>query len=204
MRWWVCVFLLGVWGCAQASEVFLIPESNPKPVYPRALYRAGVTGDVRVRFTANADGSVSKISILQSDHPDLAEAVRVAIEQWRFKPWTVEGDKPAEQDVVAPMVFRLDLDLPIHANAWLKTLKCREVYGNASRHMESAWVDATVFNYTRAYLSNVFHTQQLPNEQRLALIAKLNKRVPGIVRRCGGSPSLKYMSLLPQEIQKLF
>jgi len=45
------------------------------------------------------------VSILQSEHPDLAEAVRVAIEQWRFKPWTVGGDKPAEQEVIAPMVF---------------------------------------------------------------------------------------------------
>lgn len=203
MRWWVCGFLLGAWGCAQAGEWFLIPENNPKPIYPRALYRAGVTGEVRVRFTANADGSVNKISILQSDHPDLADAVRVAIEQWRFKPWTVDGDNPAEQEVMAPMVFRLDLDLPIHANTWLKQLKCREVHGNANRYMESAWVDADVFHYTRAYLSNVFHTRQLPSAQRLALIAKLNKRVPEIVRLCGSNPSLKYTSLLPQEIQAL-
>lgn len=203
MRWWASVFLLGVWGWAQAAEVFLIPENNPKPTYPKALHRAGIIGEVRARFMVSADGSVSKISILQSDHPDLAEAVRIAIEQWRFKPWTVEGGKPAEQEVVVPMMFRLDLDLPIHANTWLKTLKCREVYGNASRYMESAWVDSDVFHYTRAYLSNVFHTRQLPNEQRLALIAKLNKRVPGIVRRCAGSPSLRYTSLLPQEIQKL-
>jgi outer membrane biosynthesis protein TonB len=53
-----------------------------------ALLRAGVVGDVRVRFIAYAyaDGSIGKISILQSDHPDRAEASRVAIEQWRFKP----------------------------------------------------------------------------------------------------------------------
>jgi hypothetical protein len=53
-----------------------------------ALLRAGVVGDVWVRFIAYAyaDGSIGKISILQSDHPDRAEASRVAIEQWRFKP----------------------------------------------------------------------------------------------------------------------
>ena len=47
------------------------------------------------------------------------------------------------------------------------------------------------------------HVTQLPNEQRLALIAKLNKRVPNIVRECRSSPVLKYMSLLPEEIREL-
>ena len=90
MRWFACVLLLVVSVGCRAGEVFLIPENNPKPIYPAALFRAGITGEVRVRFTANADGSVSKVSILQSDHPDLAEATRSAIEQWRFKPWTAE------------------------------------------------------------------------------------------------------------------
>jgi TonB family protein len=203
MRWFACVLLLVVTIGVRAEEVFLIPENNPKPIYPRALFRAGITGEVRVRFTANADGSVSKVSILQSDHPDLAEAVRVAIEQWRFKPWTEDGDKPAEQEVIAPMVFRLDLDMPIHTNQWLKQLRCRDLNEALVDFPEYAWVDSKVFDYTRAYLSNVIYTTQLQNEQRLALIAKLNKRVPRIVRDCRASPVRKYMSLLPEDIRKL-
>jgi TonB family protein len=203
MRWFACVLLLVVTIGVRAEEVFLVPENNPKPIYPRALFRAGITGEVRVRFTANADGSVSKVSILQSDHPDLAEAVRVAIEQWRFKPWTEDGDKPAEQEVIAPMVFRLDLDMPIHTNQWLKQLRCRDLNEALVDFPEYAWVDSKVFDYTRAYLSNVIYTTQLQNEQRLALIAKLNKRVPRIVRDCRASPVRKYMSLLPEDIRKL-
>jgi len=64
-------------------------------------------------------------------------------------------------------------------------------------------VDAAPFHYTRAYLSNVFHITQLPSEQRLEWIAKLNKRVPTIVRSCRSGPVLKYMSLLPEEIRQL-
>jgi TonB family protein len=203
MRWFAFVLLLGLSVDISAQEFFLIPENNPKPIYPRALLRAGITGDVRVEFTANADGSVSKVRIVQSDHPDLAEAARVAIEQWRFKPWTVDGDKPAKQEIIAPLVFRLDLDSPIHTNQWLKKLKCRDVNEQLLNVPESAWVDAAPFNYTRAYLSNVFHITQLPKEQRLVWIAKLNKRVPTIVRSCRNGPVLKYMSLLPEEIRKL-
>ena len=203
MRWFACVLLLVVTVGVRAEEVFLVPENNPKPIYPRALSRAGITGEVRVRFTANADGSVSKVSILQSDHPDLAEATRKAIAQWRFKPWTVDGNKPAEQDVTAPMVFRLDLDTPIHTNQWLKQLRCRDLNEALVDFPEYTWVDSKVFDYTRAYLSNVIYTMQLQNEQRLALIAKLNAQVPKIVRDCRASPVRKYMSLLPEDIRKL-
>lgn len=203
MRWLACVILLMVSADIRAGEVFLIPEHNPKPLYPRVLFRAGITGEVRVGFTVNADGSVSKVNILQSDHPDLAEASRVAIAQWRFKPWAVEGETPAELEVIAPMSFRLDLDTPIHTNQWLKKLRCRDINEALADFPEHAWVDTAVFGYTRAYLSNVFHSTQLPNETRLAWIANLNKRVPIIVRECRNSPVRKYMSLLPREIREL-
>jgi len=51
-------------------------------------------------------------------------------------------------------------------------------------------------------LSTTFIKTQLSNEQRLALIARLNERVPIIVRRCHDSPSIRFMSLLPEEIKK--
>jgi hypothetical protein len=75
---WRCagVFLLLAAGVTSAGEVFLIPQNNPGPAYPPMLQRAGITGDVRVRFTVSADGSVSQISIVQSDHHDLAAVAR--------------------------------------------------------------------------------------------------------------------------------
>jgi len=203
MRWCAVVFLLVMSFGIRAGEVLLIPENNPKPVYPKALSRAGITGDVRVRFTVHANGSVDKVGILESDHPDFAEATRVALEQWRFKPWTVDQDRPAEREVVAPMVFRLDQSAPLHTNKLLTKLRCHAVNEDARRYPESAWVDMPAFSYTRSYLSNTFNSAQLSNEQRLALIARLNERAPIIVRRCGDSPLIRFMSLLPEEIKKL-
>jgi protein TonB len=200
----MCLVLLLVLSVqSRAGDVFLIPEHNPKPIYPSALLRAGIIGDVRVRFTAYADGSVGKVSILQSDHPDLAEATRVAVGQWRFKPWTVEGDKPAEQEVIAPMIFGFDSGLPLHLNEWLKKLKCRDLNVVTVNTPEHAWADTTAFHYTRAYLSNAFSTTALTNERRLALIAKMNRKVPIIVRQCLNNPVARYVRFLPEDIRKL-
>lgn len=202
MRWFFAWLLLVFGGSALASEVFLIPENNPKPAYPRMLQRAGITGEVKVSFIARADGSVGEIKIRESTHPDLSEAVRVAIAQWRFEPWVVEGEKPEAQEVVAPMIFRLE-DHPLHINQWLKTVKCRAVNENLGNMSEFDWVDSSVFAYTRAYLSNSITRHQLSDEERLAMIAKMNKRVPMIVRGCRESPTRKFMSLLPVEIREL-
>lgn len=200
MRWAIAVLLLAI-STAQAGDVFLIPEHNPNPIYPRALSRAGITGDVKVRFAANADGSVSEISILQSDHPDLAQAVRDAIAQWRFKPWKIEGNKPAAQEIVAPMVFRLEA--PEGAHQWVQQLKCREFNELLNRMPEYAWIDSAPFHYLRGHLSGSLFKPQLPEGERRALITRLNRSVQGVVRRCREWPVSRFTRFLPEEVRKL-
>ncbi|MBK5341413.1 energy transducer TonB [Pseudomonas sp. TH49] len=203
MRWFFAGLLLMIFSLALAAEGLLIPENNPMPIYPKVLSRAGVEGEVRVSFIVKADGSVSGINIVQSAHPELAEVVKDAVTQWRFKPWTVAGERPAEQSVVAPIVFRLDLDQPIDINQWLKSVKCHVINGGFRNMPEHALVDAKVFDYTRAYISNVIHKSQLAYEQRLAIIAEMNRRVPMIVRGCRENPMRRYMSFLPGEVRDL-
>jgi len=201
MNWIGMLLLLVLATTSQAGEVFLIPESNPGPEYPRVLQRAGITGDVRVSFTVHADGSVNKVSVLQSDHPALAESALAAVKRWRFKPWTVEGDKPAEQAVHAPLAFRMQA--PPGINQWIKALPCREVNAYLANVAEYSWVDSLPFHYTRSYLSNTFFQHQLSNEQRLALIARLNRRVSDVVVRCRERPASKFMTFLPEDIRQL-
>jgi TonB family protein len=162
-----------------------------------------VVGTVRVGFTVKADGSISKVKIVQSDHPDLAEATRVAIAQWRFKPWTVDGDKPAEQDMVAPMVFGYDWDMTIDTNKWLNELRCRDLNNALVDTPEHRWTDSAAFYYTRAYLTKAFSKDMLSNERRLELITQLNRKVPIIVSECRSNPVSRYVRYLPQGIRKL-
>jgi len=173
----------------------------PKPLYPSSLI--STQGHARISLKIHSDGTVSDVKALSATQPAFGEAAVAAATLWRFKPWTVDQDRPAEREVVAPMVFRLDQSAPLHTNKLLTKLRCHAVNEDARRYPESAWVDMPAFSYTRSYLSNTFNSAQLSNEQRLALIARLNERVPIIVRRCGDSPLIRFMSLLPEEIKKL-
>lgn len=203
MRWYAmfvsCMFL----SAARAEPVFLIPAENPKPIYPVALHRAGVTGEVRVSFSVKADGAVDKVVATDTAHPELAEAARAAVMLWRFQPWEITAEQPAQIDVVAPMVFRLDDTPPFHANESLKKLLCADVSRVAQYYSEFAWVDMPVFSWTRSYLTHSISPTQLPDEKRLALIAQLNKRIPGIVRRCNQYPMSRYVKMLPKEVRGL-
>lgn len=203
MRWLVVAVLCVICSSVGAGEVFLIPMDNPKPKYPRALYRAGITGEVRVTMNVHADGSVSQPVALKAAHSELAEVSLAAVAQWRFQPWEVSSDRPAQVEVVAPMVFRLDDTPPLHANEKLKKLRCSDVSRVAQYYADSSWVDLPVFSWTRSYMTHSISPALLPEEKRLALIAKLNKEVPTIVRRCNSHPSSRYVRFLPKEVREL-
>jgi len=204
MRWFVLAVLCAISNGVIAEAMFLIPAENPKPKYPKALYRAGITGDVRMSFTVHADGSVTKIVAIPGNaHAELVEASLVAVNRWRFKPWDVSSERPPEIEVVLPMSFRLDSEIPIHANEELKQLTCGDVSRESQHYSSDSWVDMVVFRYTRSYLSHSFASSQLSNEKRLALIAKLNESIPSIIRRCNTHSSTRYVHFLPEEIRRL-
>jgi protein TonB len=203
MRWLVGVFLWVMALDVRAGEVFLIPEYNPKPLYPVELHRAGITGKLQVSLTVHADGSVSKVAVMEDAHPDLSEASVTAVSQWRFKPWEITSEHPAEIAVIAPIDFRLDSQLPFHANKQLAKLKCASIARAASGTPVATWVDLPVFDWTRSYLTYSLSPAQLPDEERLELINTLNASVPSIVRRCKSYPASRYVRFLPEEIRVL-
>ena len=204
MRWFVWAFLFVVSSSVSAEAMLLIPGDNPKPKYPKTLSRAGITGDVRISFTVHANGSVSKVMAAPGKaHAELVDASLAAVNRWRFKSWGITSDRPPEIEVVVPMSFRLDSDIPIHANEELKQLTCGELAKAALQIEDYSWVDMPVFNWTRSYLTHSLSPTQLPEEKRLALIAKLNKNVPSIVRRCNTHQATRYVRFLPEEIREL-
>jgi TonB family protein len=63
------------------------------PVYPPALRAAGVEGAVQVTYVVSPGGGVEPetITIVSSDHPSMAIAVREALLRARFRPGKVRG-----------------------------------------------------------------------------------------------------------------
>jgi protein TonB len=65
-----------------------MPEvvTSPQPNYPRDALREGVSGEVTVAFTVNADGSVGGASIVSSTPHHVFDAAALeAIKKWRFQ-----------------------------------------------------------------------------------------------------------------------
>ncbi len=66
-----------------------MPEAinSPQPTYPRDALRDGVSGEVTVSFTVNADGSVSGAAVVSSNPRRVFDGAALeAIRKWKFEP----------------------------------------------------------------------------------------------------------------------
>lgn len=72
----------------------------PKPGYPEAARRAGITGTVRVEVVVNGEGKVLLARALNG-HPILQEAAVKAALQARFSPALLSGRQPTTSRVIS-------------------------------------------------------------------------------------------------------
>ena len=90
----------------QSSQ--LIPLVRINPQYPRAELLSGVEGYVKVRFTVNEDGTVSKPSVVESRPPRVFDRAALnAIKKWKFKAKVVNG-VAVKQDGVQVIDFKIN------------------------------------------------------------------------------------------------
>jgi TonB family protein len=79
---------------------------QPQPVYPEAAQRNHVDGSVVLRAIIGKDGRIHRLKILSSPDPQLSIASLVAVQQWEFKPYLLNGE-PVEVDTQIIVNFRL-------------------------------------------------------------------------------------------------
>ncbi|HEX6571021.1 MAG TPA: energy transducer TonB [Steroidobacteraceae bacterium] len=76
------------------------------PEYPAGALKKGVRGDVRVRITVDAEGRVADAVVVQSDPPEIFDAVAVAAaRKWRFKAIGAK-DSGVEATATVDIAFR--------------------------------------------------------------------------------------------------
>jgi protein TonB len=80
--------------------------SNKEPPYPRGAQRRGQTGNVVVKLTILADGSVAKVEVVQGEEPFVSSAVET-VKTWRFKPARFKG-QPISVFKLYRVTFKLD------------------------------------------------------------------------------------------------
>ena len=89
------------------GERGLVNFINKTREYPYEAYEAGVEGRVLCGFVINIDGSVSNITVLRGNHPDLnREAVRVISEMPKWRAGKM-ANKHVPVLYILPIVFRL-------------------------------------------------------------------------------------------------
>jgi len=75
------------------------------PHYPREAKKKHITGDVILDFTIDKSGNVEDLKVLSGD-PILAQAAAEAVQQWKYKPYHLNGD-PVEVNTTAKIRFRM-------------------------------------------------------------------------------------------------
>lgn len=80
---------------------------NKNLEYPEIAKENGVQGRVTLRFTVNADGSVSNVTVLRGVDPSLdKEAVRVVSKSPKWKPGK-QRDRAVKVNYTFPVIFQL-------------------------------------------------------------------------------------------------
>ncbi len=78
------------------------------PVYPLQAKHRGIEGWVRVRFVVNEDGGVGRVTVVESDPPDIFDPnVICCVTGWRFQPATVDG-MPVKARAETTVRFKLE------------------------------------------------------------------------------------------------
>ncbi len=81
----------GVYGSVPPGGTPPEPVRQVQPRYPYTARRAGIEGPVILRGIVRKDGSFEQVQILRDLPLGLGDAAREAVEHWRFRPATWQG-----------------------------------------------------------------------------------------------------------------
>jgi protein TonB len=89
---------------SQLTEAQLL--NRIEPVYPRIAVLTGVQGQVKLHAIIARDGSIQSLNTI-SGHPLLVRAAVEAVEQWRYRPYVLNGEA-VEVETFITVNFRKD------------------------------------------------------------------------------------------------
>lgn|SRR5215472_4692235 len=87
-------------GALEGSVIYRV-----EPVYPLAAKRIHLQGEVVLQAIIGKDGRIHDLK-LQSGQPALAQAAIGAVQQWRYRPYRLNGD-PVEVETTVRIQFRM-------------------------------------------------------------------------------------------------
>jgi periplasmic protein TonB len=76
------------------------------PSYPREAREKHLQGDVRLTGTIDKQGNMTDLKVIEQPDPLLGEAALKAVQQWRYKPYLLNGE-PIEVETQILVRFHL-------------------------------------------------------------------------------------------------
>lgn len=90
---------------SQLSEGQLV--NRVEPVYPHIAAISGIQGQVKLHAIIGRDGRVQSLNVI-SGHPLLAHAALEAVEQWRYRPYVLNGES-VEVETLITVNFKKEM-----------------------------------------------------------------------------------------------
>jgi len=109
----VLLFSASLASAQAASQLTVVSESamtgllvrRVNPVYPPLARQARIQGTVTLRVIISKSGDVENVQLV-SGHPMLAPAAIAAVKQWKYQPYSADGE-PVEVETNIQVIFRL-------------------------------------------------------------------------------------------------
>lgn len=209
MKYAIVVVLLFVALSVWAHPPAPVIEYQLDPQYPAELLRAGLSGEVRVRFMVNAAGEVLSPHILYSTHPDFAGAVLKVIPLWRFVPRTLSQYPPVDTEVTTALVFNATSHVPGrgHAPPELSIAQClhlnREIESYVRRNINMPLAELKLFRATRSRLIDGYVQGKYSSDQLSSGLYALSLVSKSVTKQCLGKASHSFVHMLPSNVQGL-
>ncbi|MCY3540765.1 MAG: energy transducer TonB [Gammaproteobacteria bacterium] len=101
-----CAFALS--GCISLSSQPFSLISWEDLVYPAEAKKSKVTGTVTVRYDIQVDGTVTNVSVVQSEPPEVFDAAALKhVRSWIFRPAKKDGVAVLTENVESEITFKL-------------------------------------------------------------------------------------------------
>jgi len=81
------------------------PVRKVKPVYPKKCKEDKIEGSVILELTTDKEGNVAKVRVIKSAHPDLDNAAKKALKEWKYEQVTKKG-KPVSAMFAVSVDFK--------------------------------------------------------------------------------------------------
>lgn len=200
-NWLSALFVLCLSDVSRA-DFKLEPDHIPLPTYSKEAEKLTFDIKVRLRYTIHNDGSISDVSLLDTNHPEYAESVLKAVKSWRYKPWPVDGNPPTAE-LVTTFTKTMDPDLNETHREILRNMRCRHLTKEVARFQEASPDESLTEMRTARRTRKMLRISplELPYQQSLELAVLFEDWFQETVETCRDNPDVRYLDYLPATLK---